>query len=171
MELYFQEHDVQQDTGSTSNRDGNMRSAALLQLAGIMSNMTEAEGPEREQLEMRMHDIFTQVVQIDPSMSEKPPTSKEFINKLPRIHVKREKDGRMPVCPVCTEEFEINETAKKLPCAHIFHSECIDPWLKSNCTCPVCRKELPTDNAAYEQKKKHQKQQAAVSQLQSQMYN
>ncbi|KAL2490485.1 E3 ubiquitin-protein ligase ATL6 [Abeliophyllum distichum] len=46
-------------------------------------------------------------------------------------------------CAVCLNEFEDNETLRLLPkCDHVFHPECIDAWLVSHVTCPVCRADL-----------------------------
>ncbi|KAK1370620.1 putative excision repair cross-complementing 1 ercc1 [Heracleum sosnowskyi] len=46
-------------------------------------------------------------------------------------------------CAVCLNEFEDEETLRLLPkCDHVFHLECIDMWLASHTTCPVCRADL-----------------------------
>jgi hypothetical protein len=47
-----------------------------------------------------------------------------------------------PVCPICLDDFVHNETqVRELPCAHIFHPECIDNFLKDNSSlCPMCKK-------------------------------
>ncbi|GAU49727.1 hypothetical protein TSUD_32060 [Trifolium subterraneum] len=46
-------------------------------------------------------------------------------------------------CAVCLNEFEETETLRLIPkCDHVFHPECIDEWLGSHTTCPVCRANL-----------------------------
>jgi hypothetical protein len=41
-------------------------------------------------------------------------------------------------CSVCTEDFLDKEHIRILPCAHIFHRHCVDPWLLSfGVTCPL----------------------------------
>ncbi|XP_022747189.1 E3 ubiquitin-protein ligase ATL31-like [Durio zibethinus] len=46
-------------------------------------------------------------------------------------------------CAVCLNEFQDDETLRLIPkCDHVFHPECIDIWLASHTTCPVCRANL-----------------------------
>ncbi|XP_062224597.1 RING-H2 finger protein ATL39-like [Phragmites australis] len=43
-------------------------------------------------------------------------------------------------CSVCLEDMLAGEMVRQLPtCKHLFHVECIDMWLHSHRTCPVCR--------------------------------
>ncbi|ESO00026.1 hypothetical protein HELRODRAFT_101303 [Helobdella robusta] len=42
-------------------------------------------------------------------------------------------------CVVCMSEFELGHHLRSLPCAHEFHTACINKWLKVNRTCPICR--------------------------------
>ncbi|XP_026444414.1 E3 ubiquitin-protein ligase SDIR1-like [Papaver somniferum] len=42
-------------------------------------------------------------------------------------------------CSVCLEQVNEGEIIRTLPCLHQFHSSCIDPWLRQQGTCPVCK--------------------------------
>ncbi|CAN4126005.1 unnamed protein product [Withania somnifera] len=50
-------------------------------------------------------------------------------------------------CAVCLSKFEPDDQLRLLPlCCHAFHSSCIDTWLVTNQTCPLCRSTVyPTD--------------------------
>ncbi|KAI9091061.1 hypothetical protein K1719_028331 [Acacia pycnantha] len=63
---------------------------------------------------------------------------------LPSSAVKQLKFGSAsPECAVCLTEFDHRDKLRLLPkCNHVFHSKCIDIWLASHVTCPVCRVKL-----------------------------
>lgn len=71
----------------------------------------------------------------------------DFIDTFPTFlysDVKGLKLGKGALeCAVCLNEFEDDETLRLLPtCCHVFHHDCIDVWLASHVTCPVCRANL-----------------------------
>lgn len=46
-------------------------------------------------------------------------------------------------CAVCLAALEEGELTRLLPtCRHVFHVECIDMWLYSHSSCPICRAEV-----------------------------
>ncbi|KAG1367930.1 RING-H2 finger protein ATL40 [Cocos nucifera] len=49
-------------------------------------------------------------------------------------------DGNDAECTICLNVIEEGERVRLLPsCRHVFHVGCIDTWLSSSSTCPVCR--------------------------------
>lgn len=47
------------------------------------------------------------------------------------------------MCAVCLSEFKEGDEVRVLPqCAHLFHVPCIDMWLYSHSSCPLCRAEM-----------------------------
>ncbi|CAN4105090.1 unnamed protein product [Withania somnifera] len=49
----------------------------------------------------------------------------------------KDEDGKR--CSICLEEFVPKEMVTVTPCRHIFHDDCIFPWVTSHGSCPVCR--------------------------------
>ncbi|KAI3985815.1 hypothetical protein MKX01_026601 [Papaver californicum] len=64
-----------------------------------------------------------------------------FIDALPVFMYKDIMGLKEPFdCPVCLCEFSEDDKLRLLPmCSHAFHINCIDTWLLSNSTCPLCR--------------------------------
>ncbi|KAK7401028.1 hypothetical protein VNO78_12339 [Psophocarpus tetragonolobus] len=72
-----------------------------------------------------------------------PPASRSSIEAMPTIKITNEHLQSDLHCPVCKETFELGSEARMMPCCHIYHSDCIVPWLVEHNSCPVCRVELP----------------------------
>ncbi|KAG2310343.1 hypothetical protein Bca52824_021900 [Brassica carinata] len=45
-------------------------------------------------------------------------------------------------CSICLIEFKKGDTISTLPCAHIYHKDCISHWLEENKLCCVCKAEV-----------------------------
>ncbi|KAM7506640.1 hypothetical protein LguiA_017093 [Lonicera macranthoides] len=64
-----------------------------------------------------------------------------FIDALPVFMYKEIVGLKEPFdCAVCLCEFSKTDKLRLLPsCSHAFHLSCIDTWLLSNSSCPLCR--------------------------------
>ena len=51
----------------------------------------------------------------------------------------QEDDASLGVCPICLEPYEEGDEVRTVVCMHNFHMRCIDPWLRQNRLCPVCK--------------------------------
>lgn len=55
--------------------------------------------------------------------------------------ISKSSDG---TCSICLSEFKDGEAIRLLPdCLHTFHVPCIDTWLVSHSSCPLCRADTP----------------------------
>jgi len=81
-----------------------------------------------------------------------PPTGKSTLRSLPRVKVSGNdlEKNESSECSICLDALVLGEQALRIPCGHLYHEDCIYDWLKKSNECPVCRYELPTDDATYE---------------------
>ncbi|KAJ0259510.1 hypothetical protein HA466_0058540 [Hirschfeldia incana] len=85
---------------------------------------------------------------INGSCDDHPPASKSAVEALPVIEIDSshlESDSQSH-CAVCKENFALRSAAREMPCNHIYHPDCILPWLAIRNSCPVCRHELPAED-------------------------
>ncbi|KAK1257315.1 E3 ubiquitin-protein ligase ATL42 [Acorus gramineus] len=66
---------------------------------------------------------------------------KNIIDSLPFFRFSSLKGSREGLeCAVCLSRFEDTEVLRLLPkCKHAFHIDCVDKWLESHSSCPLCR--------------------------------
>ncbi|KAG9457603.1 hypothetical protein H6P81_002111 [Aristolochia fimbriata] len=144
-------------TQGETNRTGNVgEGASSAMLEELINTMQEISG---------MQDldsvIEASLQEIGAGPKKPPPASKELVAKLPVITVTEEilvRLGSETECAVCRENLVIGDKMQELPCKHLFHPNCLKPWLDENNSCPICRHELQTDDHAYESRKEREKE-------------
>jgi len=104
-----------------------------------------------------LDNIISHIMLHDTNKYGNPPAAKKAVESLKKYKINEEKIkefGFENSCAVCKDEFSIGEECLSMPCNHYFHGDCLIPWLKERNSCPVCRYELPTDDADFENMKK-----------------
>ncbi|KAF8399241.1 hypothetical protein HHK36_015106 [Tetracentron sinense] len=97
--------------------------------------------------------LFGQFMENESPLRGSLPASKSAVQNLSSVLLTQEDvKNNNTLCAVCKDEISTEEKATQLPCSHHYHGDCILPWLSIRNTCPVCRYELPTDDADYEQR-------------------
>nr|DBA31112.1 TPA: hypothetical protein GDO54_007018 [Pyxicephalus adspersus] len=55
----------------------------------------------------------------------------------------QQSEGQPDICSICLGEIECDEDGCAIPCAHVFHTDCIIRWAEVRATCPSCRAIIP----------------------------
>uniref|UniRef100_A0A6J0UMJ3 E3 ubiquitin-protein ligase RNF149 n=1 Tax=Pogona vitticeps TaxID=103695 RepID=A0A6J0UMJ3_9SAUR len=59
------------------------------------------------------------------------------------LHIVKHEDKGLDIdaenCAICIENYKPKDAVRILPCKHVFHRHCIDPWLLEHRTCPMCK--------------------------------
>ncbi|KAJ6239600.1 e3 ubiquitin-protein ligase ring1-like [Anaeramoeba flamelloides] len=89
-----------------------------------------------------LDDIISQL--IDNNKYGSPPTDKDALSKLKRFSADQEFVDKKETCPICFDDYQLEDKVIKLTCNHQFHENCCTTWLKEHSTCPTCRTRLPS---------------------------
>ncbi|KAH6827232.1 hypothetical protein C2S53_000752 [Perilla frutescens var. hirtella] len=94
--------------------------------------------------------LLDQLSQIEANgigrIDSNPPASKAAIESMPTVEIIGDHVSVESHCAVCKDAFELGNEAREMPCKHLYHQDCILPWLSLRNSCPVCRHELMSDN-------------------------
>uniref|UniRef100_A0ACD6A3X5 Uncharacterized protein n=1 Tax=Avena sativa TaxID=4498 RepID=A0ACD6A3X5_AVESA len=74
---------------------------------------------------------------------------KAVIESLPFFRFAALRGARQGLeCAVCLAQFADADMLRLLPrCRHAFHLDCVDRWLRSRASCPLCRANVHSDDA------------------------
>uniref|UniRef100_A0A5B6Z3H7 RING-type E3 ubiquitin transferase n=1 Tax=Davidia involucrata TaxID=16924 RepID=A0A5B6Z3H7_DAVIN len=111
----------------------------------------------------RLLDQLSQIEVNGIGRIDNPPASKAAIESMPTIEIVESHIATESHCAVCKEPFDLGTEAREMPCKHIYHSDCIHPWLSLHNSCPVCRHELPTDGQNSAESNRGQNEQTPVA--------
>lgn len=111
------------------------RQAAVLYF--IMQGLGLFGIPQAESGLGSFEDFLTSIVSSQADSVQ--PASREYLERMETAKVTREMERKGEICTICLAAFKAGEYANRLPCRHIFHGECVVPWLRTRNTCPVCR--------------------------------
>lgn len=76
--------------------------------------------------------------------------AKPVIESLPFFRFAALRGARQGLeCAVCLARFDDADLLRLLPrCRHAFHLDCVDRWLESKASCPLCRAPVDAEDAA-----------------------
>lgn len=68
----------------------------------------------------------------------------KLIEKGKFVARKDDEDHELGTCGICIEDFSSSVGAEllRMDCSHIYHRDCMLPWLAKSNTCPTCRAKL-----------------------------
>ncbi|PIA54273.1 hypothetical protein AQUCO_00900667v1 [Aquilegia coerulea] len=82
--------------------------------------------------------------QSNPSVAIEIGLEETTIQSYPTLiysQAKLDNKDNLSCCSICLCKYKDTDKLRVLPdCGHIFHLNCVDPWLRLHPTCPVCRK-------------------------------
>ncbi|KAF9946879.1 hypothetical protein BGZ70_002981 [Mortierella alpina] len=89
--------------------------------------------------------MLTQLLPASISAGMNRMATKPMIAKLGSVHMTEGMFGGDPeeaTCAICLGDYRPDETIRLLPCQHHFHLECVDQWLLTDKSCPLCKHDI-----------------------------
>ena len=97
---------------------------------------------------MDSHNNLNDIIERMLHYSRENPTDEAILSELPENQIDdiKKLDNDKKNCVICMEDFKNGDISTNLPCLHMFHTNCIQTWLNTQNTCPICKFELTEEN-------------------------
>ena len=147
----------QTTTTTTSTSTTTMDSQQGKLLSSFMNEIVKLEEcqalcDQAAIMAIRTSPATTTVTQEGPDLIDasklRRPACKAALTKLPKRRVyphdqqRHQNDPR--TCGICCGRLIHGIVLTRLPCGHVYHYNCVVPWLNRANSCPECRYEIPT---------------------------
>lgn len=131
---------IRRSNGQTTRMVRPRDEAPLMAL--LMANMMNEGRPVGQNIDSMSYE---QLLSAFGDGSENRGADEDVISRLPSktiVSVEKELPPDCRECSICLDTFEVGSSRKTLPCLHGFHEECVDKWLRTNASCPICKHDV-----------------------------
>ncbi|XP_062515400.1 RING finger protein 215-like isoform X2 [Corticium candelabrum] len=96
---------------------------------------------QEESLEVALANMARQAVNRMPTQRYKTLHVMRFTtySRSQSTASKKPESSSRDSCAICLDEYSFRQVLRTLPCKHSFHRNCVDVWLISKRTCPLCK--------------------------------
>lgn len=106
----------------------------------------ECHEDRRHRIKESLHEYVWGDQQDQPSSDDDSDNSRTSSSSSPPYY--HHHHEQQQECSICLQNFEMNDIVvssciqNPSSCNHIFHKQCLQPWLSKHSTCPCCRQEM-----------------------------
>jgi len=142
-------HESDSDFGSEENFLGDRRSRRTERAGNSGRSRERVRLREREEREPSYEELLDLCEKIGSVKKDglSSPAIASTTSLIPFTKSTSSSSLTSPQCTICLTDLQEGEKVRTLPCFHMFHGSCIDPWLRSNSSCPVCK--TPISNPSH----------------------
>lgn len=115
-------------------------------LIAVLYAMADQEGASRDVVEQLPKYKFRRVGGIDKLSGEvQGPFAGVMTESGTDSPIEHHLSPEDAECCICLSNYDDGAELRELPCGHHFHASCVDKWLYTNATCPLCKYNIVKD--------------------------